>query len=385
MRVLQSKYTGIAADRRSLLRGAAGVSSLALFAGGLMISHRPTWAAIGPVELGFVGWQGYDGAPAETFPTFTAWMEAEQIEVASTYVNTNEEMLTKIQASPEGTYDLTCPFHGTVPTMIAAGVLEPLDTSKLANYDKVHSFFREQHFTRGPDGAVYAIPFTYSHSSPLYNADKVKPLESFAEVVEDPAKRGRYTLIDSPNHFTWIAQILGFGNPDPNHITRDELAKCQEYARLVIAGARSVAPALGDIQQLLVAGEVDYSLTGTYNQVAEAQAAGVNIQTFFAKEGAQTWVDCYCVPKASQKYDAALAWIDQSLAPGPQAEVAEVYGGAVVNVEAVPLLKEGTKARYDYDNLDSVLARAPVIPPVPAESDEFATYADWTQAWSAAK
>jgi spermidine/putrescine transport system substrate-binding protein len=342
-------------------------------------------AAIGPVELKYVGWEGYDGAPASTFKAFQRWMSDNEITLTATYVSDNEEMLTKIQASPAGTYDLTSPYHGTVPTMILTGVLEPIDTDKMTNWSAIYPFLQEQDFIRGEDGTIYGVPFTFSQASPLYNADKVEPLESLAAVVDDPALKGRFTLIDAPEHFTWIAQILGLGNPDPHHLTTEELQQCLDYGRQVVANSRTLAPALGDILQLLITGEVDYSLTGTYDQVAKAQAEGVNIQVFHPKEGSQTFVDNYCIPKDAENYDAALAWIDQMLAPEPQAEVAQVYGGGVANPAAVEFLTDELRQKYDYENLDAVFEVSPVFPAIPAESDEFATYADWTEAWAQVK
>jgi len=244
---------------------------------------------------------------------------------------------------------------------------------------------RDLEVVHGPDGKIYGVPFTFSFQSPLYNADRVEPLESFAQLVDDPAVRKRYTISDSPGNFTWIAQILGLGNPDPNHLTRAELDQCKEYARGVVQNARSVAGSNGDIFQLLVTGEVDYSTNGTYDMVADAQKEGVKLETFFPAEGAQAFVDTYCIPKGSQNYDVALAWIDHMLTPDPQAELAAVYGGAVVNLNAVALMPKDTRKRYDYDNLEQVLERAPVLPAVPSEGDEFTTFEEWTEAWNEVK
>jgi spermidine/putrescine transport system substrate-binding protein len=393
--------------RREFVRRAAGLSSFALFGGSLLAAcggddeeaAAPAAAGetgtgagaatatgpLGPVTLNFVGWEGYDGLQAETFPKTIAWMEEQQIEIVSTYVADNDEMLAKIQASSPGAYDLTCPAHLTLPSFIAAGVLEPIDTSRMQNFETILPIYRENPVFRGEDGELYGVPFTFSFQSPLYNADRVEPLETFAEFVDNPALKGRYAIPDGFGNFTWIAQVLGLGNPDPTYLTRDELAQCVEYAKQVVANARTLWASLGDSLQLMISGEVDYTTEGTFDQVAEAQAQGVNIQTFFAQEGSQTYVDAYCIPRETENYDVSLAWIDHMLTPEAQAEVAVVYGGAAVNLDAVPLMAQELQDRYDYDDLESLLERAPAHPPTPVESDEFATYAEWTEAWNEVK
>jgi spermidine/putrescine transport system substrate-binding protein len=340
---------------------------------------------VGPATLEFVGWEGYDGKPAETFPTFTQWMTDNELEVSSTYVSNNEEMLTKIKASTEGTYDLTSPYHGIVPTMILADALEPLDEGRLANFASIYPKLTEQEYIRDESGTLYVVPFTFGYFVALYNADRVEPLESYSEVLDNPDLKDRYTLIDAPEHFTWIATLLGLGNPDPHHLTKAELEEVKAVARDVVANAKTLAPAYGDILQLLVSNEVDYSLSGTVDQVDAAKAEGVNLAIFFPKEGTQAYVDNFGIPKGAQDYDAALAWIDQMLTPEAQAEVAQVYSGAVANLEAVPLLPTNLQELFAYDDLDSVFERAPVYPAIPAESSEFATHGDWTKAWEEVK
>jgi putative spermidine/putrescine transport system substrate-binding protein len=398
----QSAETG--QTRREFVKRAAGFSSVAVFGGGLVAAcggddeaapetsaggtagSATTAERLGPGSLTFVGWEGYDATQPETFPNTIAWMEDQELEITSTYIaNGGPEMLSKIQASSPGTYDLTTPAHIDMGILIAAGVLDPIDPVQVPNLETILPVMRDQAAFRGADGTLYGVPFTYSFQTPLYNADRVPPLETLAELVENPEYKGRSTHSDTSRNFTWIAQILGFGNPDPNHITREELEECKEYARRVIANARTLASSLGDILQLMIAGDVDYSTNGTFDQVAEGQAAGVNIDTFFAKEGAQTFVDGYSVPTDSENHDLALAWIDHMLTPEAQAEVAVVYGGAVVNLEAVPLMPRELQERYNYDDIEADLELAPAWPPVPVEGDEFATDAEWEEAWNEAK
>lgn len=331
------------------------------------------------VQLGFVGWEGYDGTPAAAFPAFAAWREENGVTLSSTYIADNPEMLTKIQSSPAGTYDLTTPYHGDVPIMVGAGALEPINTSDLANWSAIPEYFRNQDFLLGEDGSVVAVPFTFSHNVALYNADNVEPLQSYSQILED-GFQGRFAISASIQQFVWIAQYLGLGNPYPTLLTRDELAQCQPIAREMYAKARTVTDNFGDLLPLLVGNEVDYAWEGTADQVAAGQAEGANIQMFVPEEGARVFVDCYSIPAGSDNADVAHAWIDAALSPEVQAELAQVYGGAAVNLDAVPLLPDDLRSRFDYENLEDMFERLPILPPIPVESDEFTTYDEWVQA-----
>jgi spermidine/putrescine transport system substrate-binding protein len=383
--------------RRQFILRAAGSSALLIAGGDLLAacgggSSEATSAGgggfvepNGPAKLNFVGWQGYDAKPAKKYPFINNWMKQHQITLTSTYTQVNEEMLTKIQASPSGTYDLTSPYHGTVPTMIELGVLEPIQTDRMRNFAKIYDQISNLDYLRGADGQVYAVPLDFSYSVGLYNADAVKPLNSFADVIEDASLKRRYVLIDAPEHFTWIAQYLGFGDPDPHHLTKDELKKCQGVARKVVSNAKATPGSFGDILQLMLTHEADWSLSGNPSDEQAAQEKGVNIKVFLPKEGAQAYVDNYCIPKDSGNYDTALAWIDTVLSGKGNSEIQRAFGTGAVTPAAVPLLDKNLRTLYDYADIKSAFDKAPVWPPIPAKSDQFATYANWTKAWNEVK
>ena len=60
--------------------------------------------------------------------------------------SSNEELLAKITASKEGTYDLVFPSDYMVKLMIDKKLLEKLDKSKINNLDKINLQFLNQSF-----------------------------------------------------------------------------------------------------------------------------------------------------------------------------------------------------------------------------------------------
>ena len=47
--------------------------------------------------LRFIGWQGYDGTPASTFPILSQWEQQNGISLSTAYIDTNEDIITKMQ------------------------------------------------------------------------------------------------------------------------------------------------------------------------------------------------------------------------------------------------------------------------------------------------
>src|SRR5262249_31047292 len=105
--------------RRAFLAGSAA----AAFAGGTLLGLRPGRAA---TKVSWVGWQDYaDPVKAGTF------LADNQIDLATTYINSNEEIITKLQAGGRGQIDMITIYYGHVPLLIAAGLAEPIDESRV--------------------------------------------------------------------------------------------------------------------------------------------------------------------------------------------------------------------------------------------------------------
>ena len=343
--------------------------------------------AAASTTLRFIGWQGYDGTPASTFPILSQWEQQNGISLSTAYIDTNEDIITKMQASPSGSYDLVTPYHGTVPSMIRAGLLEPIDTQSLPNWLKVFRRLRSQNYLHDSTGKVYAIPLGFGYIQvQLYNPSLITtPPTSYADVLK-PQFKHKFTLKDAPETFFWIARVLGFGHPDPHHITRAELKQCVTYARKVLKAAKTLSTSYGDIFQLLATKEVAFTLSATPDEVDKAQAQGVTLKQFFPKEGAQSYVDNYAIPKGSPNAAQSLQFINEMISPKVNAELAAVYGGGLSDLSGETYLSPSLYRYYPYKNIAQFFTRnAPLYPPIPVSSSVFATYSDWTTAWEQAK
>jgi spermidine/putrescine-binding protein len=384
---------GASSRTEFLKRGGAAVFA---FAGtSSLLANMARAAQVAPVgrqrvaatTLKFIGWQGYDGKPSRTFPSLKSWERRNEIVIRSTYISANEEIITKLQATGPGSYDLCSPYHGTVPTLVLARLVEEIPVGELRNWKSITPSLRQQAFLRDASGKVFGVPLGFSSDTPLWNPSLIaSPPRSYLDVLK-PQFRKKYALRDAPDsNLTAIARALKLGNPDPHHLTKAQLNRVKEVAKRLIDGAVSLTAASGDLLQLLVTKEIAFTLGGTADMVGKAKEQGVTIRSYFPKEGTSSFVDAYCIARGTNNAEQALAWIDAMISPRINAELATVYGGGVVTSRAVRYLPRDLRNRYPYDRLNQVFTRfAPVYPPLPAKRGKYATYADWVRAWEEVK
>jgi spermidine/putrescine-binding protein len=133
-------------DRRQFLAAmAAAGGAMALGAGPASAETTVNW----------VGWQGYD----EPLKVGT-FLKDNGISLATTYINSNEEIITRLQAGGAGQVDLITIYFGHIPILVGAGLIEPLDESKVPGFADIFPEFLNVDAIRH-DGKLYAVPFTW--------------------------------------------------------------------------------------------------------------------------------------------------------------------------------------------------------------------------------
>ena len=123
----QRTTSGVPFGRRSFVAGAAALTA------GIATGLRPAFA---DTQVVWVGWQGYD-EPLK----LGSFLADNGISLATTYINTNEEIITRLQAGGAGQTDLITIYFGHIPILVAADLLEPIDESKLPGIEDVFPEF----------------------------------------------------------------------------------------------------------------------------------------------------------------------------------------------------------------------------------------------------
>jgi spermidine/putrescine-binding protein len=340
-------------SRRSVL-----AASAALFAG---ISGAVQARAATP--LIWMGWQGYDD-PIKA----GSFLADNGIDLSTTYINNNEEIITKLQAGGAGQLDLATIYFGHVPILIAADLIEPIDESKVPGLDKVFPHFLQIDAIRR-DGKLYAVPFTWGTLPMIYDPAAIPEPTSWTDCMKDEYK-GKVAITDDMTGLiiTWVP--IATETKTPTRLTMDELKKTIDLLiKIKKEHARTFSASYGESTDLFARGEVVISAIGWDAQVGFAAAKGKKLAYVMPKEGVMAFMDTLIIPKGAPQRDLAYKTLAHAISPQAQVVIAKNLTQAVATSDAVPLVDQVNRDVYSYDNLDALLQRARFHPFWPLESD----------------
>ena len=334
--------------------------------------------ASGPID--YLSWEGYD-IPDQ----LKAWREANGVTVNATYIGNHDEIQAKIAAGG-GTYDVITYYQGYKPLYAELGILSPLDTAKIPNLAGLFPYFQSDvgSFWIDPDGTHTGVPWTWGSIGLTWDeATLPGGLSSWYDLL-DPKFKDKIGLPDDPvGSFTLASHVLGF---DPSTVTQDQKTEVVDLLTQIVQQAKSIAPSFGDMTTQLVSGDIVACWQGWAAMNSFAADAGTDtVMTQVPEEGSFSFCDLYAIPTTADNVDTAYAWFNEAISPEVNAAAAEFLVGAVTVADAVPHLNEATASLYPYDEIDSLLERAPFYNNPPVESDEFVTYQEWIDTWQEIK
>lgn len=209
--------------RRHFL-GVTGLGTAAAVMGGAMPGLLPTRARAQDIgdRVVLATWPNYhDPANFDAFTDETG---------AYTQVNvfgSNEEMLAKIQAGGSG-WDVFVPTNYAIPTYVEADLIEPLDLSKIPNFDA--AAFEKRFSDAGTiDGVVYGVPKNWGTTGIAFNSDKTGGVVDSWKAFFDGARDkwdGRVMVHDY--QLTTIGNALCYHGFSFNSVDPEELAQAEK-------------------------------------------------------------------------------------------------------------------------------------------------------------
>jgi spermidine/putrescine-binding protein len=351
---------GSAVSRRAVLAAGSTIAASALFAGR---AHAAT-------KLSWMGWQGYD----DPFKAGTFLADA-GIELATTYMNSNEELITKLQAGGAGQLDLATIYFGHVPILTGAGLVEEIDASKVAGLDRIFPQFLNVDTIR-KDGKLYAVPFTWGTLSMVYDPAVIAAAPtSWKDCLKDEYK-GKVAMTDDITGLISTWAPIASGTKTPTRLTMDQLKQTIDMLITIKKShARTFSASYGESTDLFARGEVVISAIGWDAQVGFAAAKNKKLAFAMPDEGVMAFMDTLVIPKGAPNIDAAYKALSQAVSAAGQQVMAKNLTQAVVNADAVPLVDEANRGIYQYGALDAFLTKARFNPfwPLTPEGD-FATF-----------
>jgi spermidine/putrescine transport system substrate-binding protein len=267
-------------------------------------------------------WAGYD--IPEFYPTYIE-KHGEQPEFS--IWNDEEEAILKIMGGYEP--DTVFPCSYKVQKWYDAGVLAPIDTSRIPDWDDIFpalSSMKEVNI----GGETVWMPVDWGQTSVLYRTDLAPEYvgNETWEILWDPKYEGRLSTMGSLIDGLAVAAIV-LGLEDPFTIEGEDMdrvkAKLEEQKPLL----RFYADDPTTIQQAMASGEL-IAATAWNDSYAALVDQGLPVAFMNPKEGAMTWVCGMSILNSSKRPDKAHDVLAAILTPEARAfEISEYgYGGS---------------------------------------------------------
>ena len=331
---------------------------------------------------------GLDGEAGET--ELEAWRDANSVSLETNWPGSWPQFVAAIKIGD--VYDLATIAYHVGPRHIEAGLFQPIDTSRLENWDKMLPGLRDNSSLRGSDGQVYGVPIAWGDGPYIYHPGRVpNPPTSITELME-PEWEGRFTIFDSPTLvFSMLAVANGFddGAGDRTHITADQLDVVKDQALQIVRNASAFANGYRDATDVMVAGDSDLNVNGWEAMLTWAEEQGETLAfSFFEEGGGGGWWDGLAIPVTADDVDCAYEYIDLMISDEINAQVGENLVSGVVNSNSVAIAGPGAQI-YNYDLVRTDTSSVSFRNAQPPEDDEAAEgitgITDWLDAWEEIK
>lgn len=281
---------------RAALSTAAGIAVLAFAV------HQAEAAG----EIRVLNWQGYGTDEAWAVQLFE---EQTGIKVVHDYFNSEQEMLTKLRTSP-GTYDVVL-INGTFTQQAASeGVLEPIDSSKIANFADLSPSLRD-HAYFNADGKLWGVAWVWGVTSFAYSTEAIAVRPSSIEVLWDPANASRVGWRDDAVESVQLAAIAT--GQDMNNPTDFDKIKAK------LAGLKSQIKTFWSSEdewnKHLAAKDFDIAVYWSGSAARSKKAFNLPVEFVIPKEGAIGWFDGLSIAAGAPNPDGAHQFIDFMVSP----------------------------------------------------------------------
>jgi spermidine/putrescine transport system substrate-binding protein len=366
-------------SRRRLGRIGALIASTALIAAGCNAAAPPSPSPTAtPTEvppdqvtgsLVVLEWSGYEEEPywqdfADKYPN---------VDVSFQEGLSDADIYGKVKAGSQA--DIFHAYTGWLQFYVDEGLVEEIDTSRLANWDKVPESFKA---VGRINGKQYFVPFDWGFTSILYRTDKIDGEVTSWEALFDDRYSGHISMWDDgPGAVAVSSYIHGW---DETAITDEQLAQIKdEWIAQKPLNRAYWASEYADLVPMFQSGDVwlAYSWQGAY---ATLLAEGMPVAYADPEEGRNSWVGVYGITKGSANYDLALRFLDEKLGEVAGANTINNFYYGHVNSDVLEAVTDPTLIEAFSLDDPTVLERTNFTPNLTAEQRDA-----WTRMWAEVK
>ena len=296
-------------------------------------------------ELTMVIWEGYAD------PSFAAKFEEENdATINATPMSSSDDAFGRLQAGGGSNFDLVSASNDVSQRLIDAGLVQPIDTSRLTNYDDLYEQFQTPEYIT-KDGEVYGANFAWGPTLMLYNTEEVTEEPTSWRALLDEQYAGKISTWNAPIQIAQYALLLDPKPEDPYVLDEEQLAQVRD----ILVEQRPLIRTywnLGDeLKQLYASGEVIISDAWPYVGLG-LKEQGVPVAEVIPEEGVTGWSDSWMITSGAQNVDLAYKWMDYMIGPDGQMGVLNNNGYAITNRTVIEGLEPELREALLMDNIE---------------------------------
>ncbi|RFC68513.1 MULTISPECIES: extracellular solute-binding protein [Mesorhizobium] len=342
---------------RLLRRTALGLTAAGLFSFSLL-----GIVAADDGQLTIFDWSGYE--VPEFHPAYVAKYGDSP---TFTFFGDEEEAFQKLRSGFKT--DLAHPCSQSVAKWRDAGLLEPLDTSKITAWGDMNpQIMGMKDLVSTSDGKAWFLPWEWGNSLLTYNTEKVDAADvQSLRSLADPKFKDRVSIGDNVDDAYALAS-LAIGLKDWTKMTDEQFKEASDFLRQVHKNVRLYWTDTTEIVQAMSGGEVD--LAWAWNDAAVQSAlAGAPIKsTRDTKEGLSTWVCGYVrIKGGTGSVDKAYDYLNAINTPEVAKYLLTDWGYGHANAKAMSEIDPKVVADQGYGDVDKFLDKTLFQSPLPTE------------------
>jgi spermidine/putrescine transport system substrate-binding protein len=237
--------------------------------------------------------------------------------------------------------DVMGPCYYEFPRWREAGLLQPIDTTKLKNWSKISPTLRNLPGIAAGENKVWFVPHYWGNTSVTFRTDLAPEYVRSPSwnILFDPKYRGRISLLDGVDDTVpFIAHMIGINayamTPAQYELVKKKLREALKQARLVSSEDTALT-------QGLASGELVAAMSWRI-VYSTLHREGRPVAYMNPPGGMLTYVCGLVMHKDPSDEAKALALIDSSLSDGAAAYVIEHVGDEPANEEALRNVSNAT-------------------------------------------
>ncbi|MFO1035096.1 MAG: extracellular solute-binding protein [Hyphomicrobiales bacterium] len=238
-----------------------------------------------------------------------------------------DELFAKLKAGNPG-YDAIVVANDYLERMAKAGMVQPLDHSKIANFGNIDPQFADPPFD---PGRKFSIPYMWGTIGVGYRKSAVgdTKMDTWKVLLDSEQFAGKISLLgDAQNVLGAALKYLGFSFNSSNP---EEFKKVEELLIKQKKHIKVFAPDNG--QDLLASGEVVACMEWN-GDIAQVMAEDDDLNYLVPQEGTNIWQDTWAIPTGAPHPDNAHAFLNFILDPDNGAKIATTVQFATGNLAA---------------------------------------------------